>query len=165
MAYNYFNTYTPYYQNQLLQYSQQLQNANIMQNMSSQQGNFISVHNEQEARNYPVALNTSVTFIDESAPFCYVKTMGANQFDRPRFDRYRLVKEDDETAAQQMATENKNRYAKQEEITALWEEINNLKSVIDVLRKDSVVSESVSAENRKQPKHNANVSAVQTITD
>lgn len=164
MAYNYFNSYTPYYQNQLLQYPQQLQNPNIMQNMNNQQGNFISVHNEQEARNYPVALNTSVTFIDESAPFCYVKTMGANQFDRPRFDRYRLVKEDDETTAQ-MATENKNRYAKEEEITALWEEIDNLKNIINVLRKESVVSESVNTENRKQPKHNANVSAVQTVTD
>ena len=55
---------------------------------------FVSVRSEQEAMAYPVAPGNSIVFKDESQPFCYVKSMSYNQFDRPTFDRYRLVKED-----------------------------------------------------------------------
>ncbi|MBO7436040.1 hypothetical protein J6U76_08660 [bacterium] len=58
-----------------------------------QQG-LVLVQSEQEARSYPVAPGNSITFKDESGPYCYVKTMGFNQLDRPSFERYRLVKED-----------------------------------------------------------------------
>ena len=39
-----------------------------------QNGGFISVRNEQEARNYPIAPGNSVTFKDENMPYVYVKT-------------------------------------------------------------------------------------------
>ena len=58
-----------------------------------QQG-FVLVQSEQEARSYPVAPGNSITFKDETAPFCYVKTMGLSSLDRPTFERYRLVKEE-----------------------------------------------------------------------
>ena len=61
-----------------------------------QQRGFVRVQNEQEARTYPVAPGNSVTFIDENAPYCYTKTMDFSQLDRPKFERYRLVKEEDE---------------------------------------------------------------------
>ena len=47
-----------------------------------------------------MAPGNSITFKDETAPFCYVKTMGFNQLDRPSFERYRLVKEDAPQEAQ-----------------------------------------------------------------
>lgn len=59
------------------------------------QGIFVRVQSEQDARSYPVAPGNSVTFIDENAPFCYVKAVDASALDRPRFERYRLVKEED----------------------------------------------------------------------
>lgn len=59
------------------------------------QGVFVRVQSEQDARSYPVAPGNSVTFIDENAPFCYVKAVDASALDRPRFERYRLVKEED----------------------------------------------------------------------
>lgn len=60
-----------------------------------QQSGFVLVHSEQEARSYPVAPGNSITFKDESRPYCYVKTMGFNQLDGPRFEKYRLIKEDE----------------------------------------------------------------------
>lgn len=75
MAYS----YNPY-QN----YTQQIQN-----------GGFVRVMNEQEARNYPVAPGYSVTFIDDSASYCYTKTAGFSQFDKPVFKKYRLIAENE----------------------------------------------------------------------
>lgn len=60
-----------------------------------QQGGFVPVNSENDARMYPVAPGNSVTFIDENSPYCYVKTMGFSQLDRPKFEKYRLVKEED----------------------------------------------------------------------
>lgn len=58
-------------------------------------GGFVRVQNEQEARLYPVAPGNSITFIDDYLPYCYVKTMDVSQLDRPKFEKYRLVKEED----------------------------------------------------------------------
>ena len=55
---------------------------------------FTPVHGEDEARNYPVAPGNSVTLKDESSPFIYVKTMGFSPFDKPIFEKFRLVKEE-----------------------------------------------------------------------
>lgn len=53
----------------------------------------ISVRSEQDARDWPIAPGNSLTFIDESAGYVYTKT-SLNQFDRPQFVKYRLVRED-----------------------------------------------------------------------
>ena len=60
-----------------------------------QNGGFVSIRGEQEARSYPVAVGMSVTFKDETAPYIYTKTMGFSQLDTPRFEKFKLVKEDD----------------------------------------------------------------------
>lgn len=65
------------------------------QNYQQPQSNFISVRSEEEARNYPVAPGNSVTFISETQPYCYTKTMGMSQFDRPRFEKFKMVKEEE----------------------------------------------------------------------
>lgn len=61
----------------------------------------IPVRNEFEARNYPIALGNSLTFKDESAPYVYVKTMGFSPFDKPNFEKFRLVKEEDASMTSQ----------------------------------------------------------------
>ena len=79
---------------------------------------FVSVRSEQEAMSYPVAPGNSIVFKDESQPFCYVKTMGFNQFDRPTFERYRLVKEEVSEPVE---------YALKADLDALKEELRSLK--------------------------------------
>jgi len=148
MAYNNFyspyqNVYNPYQQYQP-NFQQQIQNqSNYQQSQQPiqqqiQNGGFVSVHNENEARNYPIAPGNSVTFKDENAPYVYTKTQGFSQLDRPVFEKYRLVKEE-EYQPQQIAqngvisSENTQQasnveYAKKDDITALWGEIETLKS-------------------------------------
>lgn len=110
MAYN--NFYPPYYQQQYPQTSQQIQN-----------GGFVSVRSEEEARNYPVAIGNSVTFHDETSAHVYTKTMGCSQFDRPVFKKYKLVEEQTE---EQMQPEDIN--SVKTDIKKLWSEINALKN-------------------------------------
>lgn len=147
MAYN--NFYSPYqgynpYQQYQPSFQQQIQNQpNFQQSQQQiqqqiQNGGFVSVHNENEARNYPIAPGNSVTFKDENAPYVYTKTQGFSQLDRPVFEKYRLVKEEDYQAQQTaqntpINSENANQtnyteYAKKDEIAALWGEIEVLKS-------------------------------------
>lgn len=151
MAFNNFyspyqNAYNPYQQYQP-NFQQQMQNqSNYQQSQQQiQNGGFVSVHNENEARNYPIAPGNSVTFKDENAPYVYTKTQGFSQLDRPVFEKYRLVKEE-EYQPQQVAQNppvssenaqqtNNSDYAKKDEITALWSEIEALKSKLSEFEK------------------------------
>lgn len=95
---NYFGNPAPYGFQQTQQPMMQTQ-GQMMQPQQPQprpaiQQGLVLVQSEQEARSYPVAPGNSITFKDEGGPYCYVKTMGFNQLDRPSFERYRLVKED-----------------------------------------------------------------------
>ena len=151
MAYsNYFPmTYQPNYYGQPNPYYQQMQQQAIAQQQAQQQQNqqiqqpaiqqsgFVLVQSEQEARAYPVAPGNSITFKDESQPYCYVKTMGFNQLDRPTFERYRLVKEDMPTEATESATMAQTQqkkvtvdYALKADLEAVWAEIDALKEKI-----------------------------------
>ena len=101
MAYNAFvpATYPGAYYPQGYQQPVQPQAQQQIQN-----GGIVSVRNRVEAQNYPVAPGNSVTFKDETAPYVYTKTMGYSQLDRPVFEIYRLVKEDN--AAETASAEN-----------------------------------------------------------
>lgn len=139
---NYYGNPNPYYQqmqNQMMQQNQQMQQAQQaqsqqMQQPAIQQSGFVLVQSEQEARAYPVAPGNSITFKDETAPFCYVKTMGFNQLDRPTFERYRLVKEDGQSEAresptmrEQPATTKNTTYATKDDLAEIWDELDALK--------------------------------------
>lgn len=127
-----------------MQMAAQNQQQAQMQQPQIQNGGFIQVHNEDEARNYPIAPGNSVTFKDENAPYVYTKTMGFSQLDRPIFEKYRLVKEDDIQAAQNQPvsvannqTANMIDYALKADLTALQAdfsaEIEALKQRIEEL--------------------------------
>ena len=143
MAYNNFygpyqNAYNPYQQFQP-NFQQQMQNqSNYQQSQQQiQNGGFVSVHNENEARNYPIAPGNSVTFKDENAPYVYTKTQGFSQLDRPVFEKYRLVKEEEyqpqqvaqsaPTSAENTKQANNIDYALKSDLRALWDEIEALK--------------------------------------
>lgn len=107
------------------------------------QSGFVRVRNENEARMYPVAPGCSVTFIDESAPFCYAKTVNASQLDRPIFEKYRLVKEDDAPAPVEAPNKpvevpmpDLSKYAMKGDIEAFRAEIDGLKAELEGFRGD-----------------------------
>ena len=137
---NYYNQPNPYYQQMqqqqavMQQQQAQAQQQQQMQQPAIQQSGFVLVQSEQEARAYPVAPGNSITFKDERQPYCYVKTMGFNQLDRPTFERYRLVKEDMPTEATESATTAQTQqkkvsvdYALKADLEAVWAEIDALK--------------------------------------
>lgn len=128
MAYqNYFPvSYQPYgnpYQTQFQtpqapQMQQQTQQAQPTQN------GFVRVQCENDARMYPVAPGNSVVFVDENLPYCYTKTVEHSQLDRPKFERYRLVKEEDTPPLDPTPV---IQYAPKTETDAIWAEINAIK--------------------------------------
>ena len=142
---NYYGQPNPYYQqmqqqqammqqNQQMQQTQQNQPVQQMQQPTIQQSGFVLVQSEQEARAYPVAPGNSITFKDESQPYCYVKTMGFNQLDRPTFERYRLVKEDAPATPQNapasadgVESSKDTAYALKSDLGAIWSEIDAIK--------------------------------------
>jgi hypothetical protein len=122
MAYN-FN-YPMYNQfGQPMQQQQQLQPQN---------GGFVTVRSEAEARNYPVGYGNSVTFKDETAPYIYSKTMGYSQLDVPVFEKYKLVKEE----AQEAKSDPKPSEADNSALDKLKAEIGQIWSEIEALKKE-----------------------------
>ena len=98
----YYSPVAQNYQMQNQQIPQQQVTQPVMQSVEQQgqqmihtSNDFILVKSEEEARKYPVAPGNCVTFKDENAPYIYTKTMGFSQFDKPKFERIKLVKEFD----------------------------------------------------------------------
>ena len=125
-----FPQYNPYYQ-QPYYAPNQMQNPvqNIVQGATQQNqasGMIMNIPNEDNARSYPVAPGNSVIFKDENAPYIYTKTMGFSQFDKPVFEKYRLVKEEDEMTQEHEDTSI---------VDELKNEIASLKSEIESIKK------------------------------
>ena len=142
MGYPYQQQIQPNYNYQQQAYPQaqmQMTAQNQQTQPQIQNGGFIQVHDENEARNYPIAPGNSVTFKDENAPYVYTKTMGFSQLDRPIFEKYRLVKEDDmptqnpPVSAEIAQQTNNIDYALKTDLTALQAEIDALKQRIEEL--------------------------------
>lgn len=119
-------------------FAQQMQPTNYSQPVNQpvqstpqiQNGGFVAVPNEETARNYPVAPGTSITFKNENAPYVYTKTMGFSQLDRPIFEKFKLVKEEEDGAETEVLNneaDNKVVDDLKAEIKALWDEINAIK--------------------------------------
>lgn len=137
-----YNPYQ-YYPQQYQQNNQQMVGAQMsLPQQQPQFGGFVSVRNENEARNYPVAPGNSVMFRDETAPYIYSKTMGYSQLDIPKFDKYRLVKEEDtHVSACEPHTDTLNdkmdnlpTYALKSDFDALNEIVNTLVEDVGILK-------------------------------
>ena len=112
------------------QYQPQVQQQQVQPQV--QQNGFVRVQSENEARMYPVAPGNSITFIDENAPYCYTKTMDFSQLDRPKFEKYRLVKEEDAITGAQTAPVGKVgtdiEYALKSDVDALRSDLDAIKA-------------------------------------
>mgnify|MGYP006916295820 CR=1 FL=1 len=106
------------------------------QTMQIQNGGLISVRNEMEARNYPIASGTSITFKDENSPYVYTKTMGFSQLDRPTFEKFRLVKEDVAESFQNGSNQPQTQQAINLSDYAKKDELETLRSEFEAFRKD-----------------------------
>lgn len=108
-----------------------------------QNGGFIAVPSEEDARKYPVAPGNSVTFKNENAPYVYTKTMGFSQLDRPLFEKFRLVKEEDTEVQKEEKSESEAsvaeplKYLMQEDLSPLVKDIKNIQTKIKEI--DSVL--------------------------
>lgn len=136
MAYYFPTGYNPYYpQVQQMPQMQMQQQMPQGQQMPQQQqnGGIVRVKNEAEAREYPIAPGYSMTFIDDSANYCYTKSLGYSQFDKPRFEKYRLVKEDVETPVATPPKEQKfdvTAFVKKEEFEPILARISKLEKLL-----------------------------------
>ena len=107
------------------------------------QSGFVRVRNENDARMYPVAPGSSVTFVDETSPYCYTKTVNMGQLDRPVFEKYRLVKEDDAPAPQESPVKppeqpkiDLSKYALKADVTAFKSDLEAIRADIETFRSD-----------------------------
>ena len=106
--------------------------------MSNTRIGLIPTPSEQYARDFPVALNDSVTFIDEKLPYIYSKTMGSSQLEQPRFEKYKLVKVEDEQPSIPIQAEQhevQEEFVTKSEFDKIQSEIKNLKATIKNLTK------------------------------
>lgn len=131
-----------YAQSIAAQPAQALQSAPLIQ-QPTMSSSVVTVHDETEARNWPVAPNNSVTFVDEINGYLYTKT-SFNQFDRPQFVKYKLVREDAVEAPARGAGNSQSTdtpYASKEDLTALAgavqgvnENVNAINGAVTALR-------------------------------
>lgn len=123
---------------------QQMQQP-VQQQYPAVQSGFVRVRNENEARMYPVAPGSSVTFIDESGPFCYSKTVNMGQLDRPIFEKYRLVKEEDNPVQQPIEQPQKpvespridvSQFVTKDVIDGFRSDLDNIRSDMETFKTD-----------------------------
>ena len=128
----YNNFYTPY-QYYPQQYQQQ-------QSPQIQSGGFIPVKSIEEAYNWPVAPGNSITFKDENSPYVYTKTKGFSPLEPPVFERYRLVKEEDQRTEKpaEAAKTAPETVDYSTDIKTIYEEIDALKKQIKALQSAEV---------------------------
>lgn len=111
-----YNPYNPYYQ----QYEQPKQI----------QYSVVNAPSVDYAKSYPVAPGNSVSFKIENQPFLCTKTMGYSPLEKPVFETYRLVKEDEAEIV-----ENKPEYVLKEELTALEERLAEIEKSLKPRRR------------------------------
>lgn len=130
MAYNYIPQFNPF---------GNFQPPIIPQQPQQPQNGFMRVQSEEQARQYPVAVGNSMTFIDENRPYCYTKSMGFSQLDPPIFEKYRLVKEDSTQTSIQESGSNANsvdltQYALKSEIEECKKMYEELRTRVDEMK-------------------------------
>ena len=103
----------------------------IPNQLTIQNGGFVSAPNIDYVLNYPVAHGNCVTFKLENQPIVMEKSLGFSQLEAPIIKRYRLVEEETEETTDSSSKDTNNGYD-DEEIKA---QIDDLKSEIIDLKK------------------------------
>lgn len=132
----------PYAQMAMQQFQQGMQ----MPQPQSQSNTIIHVPSEDVARRWDVAPNSSVTFIDDSKPYCYTKSMGMSMLEAPVFKRFKLVEETesapanaDQSIAEQQAPAPQidlSAYMTKDEFAPYMEIIKDMQKIVKELNGD-----------------------------
>ena len=139
--YNNYYPYNPYYSQPYQATAQQQQQPQQIHN-----GGYVSVRSEDEALMYPVAPGNSVTFINELAPYQYKKTMGFSQFDKPIFEKFRVVKEEAQISpVSEEKTTNDIAYAEKNDIEEIRGQIQGLKEELKAITEKMTIPETKKA--------------------
>ncbi len=77
------------------------------------------------AKSYPVAPGNSVSFKIENQPFLCTKTMGFSPLEKPTFETYRLVKEDEAEIV-----ESKPEYVLKEDLAAIEDRLTEIEKTL-----------------------------------
>ena len=91
-----------------------------------QDGGFITVPNEETVYSYPVAIGKCVTFKIEGKPIIMEKSMGFSQFDAPKIDKYRLVKEESEKSAETVDLSDMDKI--KSDIREIWGKLDEIEN-------------------------------------
>ena len=100
---------------------------NYYPQMMQQQNGFMLAPNEVYVLNYPIGLGHNMTFKIDGQPIVIEKYRSMSQFDSPRLERYRLVKEEEQEDTFDIKAEIKN----------IWDAINNLETKKREVRNDT----------------------------
>ena len=102
------------------------------QTQQIQNGGFMVIPSEEMVKNYPVAPGNCVTFKVEGKPIVMEKSMGFSQFESPKIDRYRLVKEESEEVNESQEVVNDEHYEEiKTDIEKLWGAIDEIKASME----------------------------------
>lgn len=131
MAYNYFSN--PY--NNGNAYAQGWGQQTTPQQPARNQMGFIRIPSEDYARNFPVAPGDSVAFIDENAPYCYVKTADTSPLGHFKFEKYKITKEE-ENAPERNPDAPAAEHALRADLEALRKELEDFKNSFAIKKKE-----------------------------
>ena len=94
----------------------------------NQNNGYVIVRSEEEARNYPLAPGYSMTFFNETQPYCYKKSMSHSPLDHPTFEVYKIVKEEAAPEVNADPGWKAETMALRDELERLREEVFSLKA-------------------------------------
>lgn len=128
-----YGGYNPYQNWQQTPQAQPMQQQFQQPVQQMQSIGYIPVTSEDMARNYPVAPGNSLAFRHEDGNHIYVKSMGFSQYDKPIFEKYELVKENEPVMQEPVISRDYD-----SAIDALSEELNNIREEVEHLKKQQV---------------------------
>jgi hypothetical protein len=119
--------YNPYQQMQQMQQTQQ--NINTF---------FMRAKTVDDAKQYPLAPNSTAIFIGENNTFCCFKSLGSSPFDTPVFiEFYRKQEQEIKQEAKEEITQNQVEYATKQELNSYIEQFNIIGNNFSILKKES----------------------------
>lgn len=147
-------SYNPYQYQQMQQAQQTQQNINTF---------FMRAKTVEDAKQYPLAPNSTAIFVTEDNNFCCLKSLGSSAFDTPVFIVYSRQQENAANNIQEQKQEikqeqNQVEYATKQELNSYIEQFNIIGNNFSILKKenDSLRKELENIKNELGIKENKN---------
>ena len=130
----------PYLAQSYVPYGQQYQPT--VQVPQLQSTSFINVPSEEVARRWEVAPNRTERFIDDNKGYFYTKSVGASILEPPVFERYKIVKEQNNFDQPQVSTTaaveaDLSEYMTKAEFEDYKSIINDMQDIVKELKGDA----------------------------